>query len=62
MMAAARSWHACSVLDGTDQCDVVKAEGQTNLEEHPTEAIPGKEYLLLVSADGTWELEFTEGY
>ena len=49
-------------LDGTDQCDVVKAEGQTNLEEHPTEAIPGKEYLLLVSADGTWELEFTEGY
>ena len=49
-------------LDGTDQCDVVKAEGQTNLEEHPIEAMPGKEYLLFVSADGTWELEFTEGY
>ncbi len=49
-------------LDGTDQCDVVKAEGQTNFEERPTEAMPGKEYLLLVSADGTWKLEFTEGY
>ena len=49
-------------LDGTDQCDVVKAEGQTSLEEHPTEAMPGKEYLLFVSADGTWEVEFTEGY
>ena len=49
-------------LDGTDQCDVVRAEGQTSLEEHPTEAMPGKEYLLLVSASGAWELEFTEGY
>ena len=49
-------------LDGTHRCDVVKAEGQTTLEEHSTEAMPGKEYLLLVSADGAWELEFTEGY
>ena len=49
-------------LDGTVQHDVVKAEGQTRLEDHPTEAMPGKEYLLFVSADGTWELEFTEGY
>ena len=49
-------------LDGTDQRDVVKAEGQTSLEEHPAEAMPGKEYLLFVSATGTWELEFMEGY
>ena len=49
-------------LDGTVQHDVVRAEGQINLEEYPTEAMPGKEYLLFVSADGTWELEFMEGY
>ena len=49
-------------LDGTVEHDVVKAEGQTSLEDYPTEAMPGKEYLLFVSADGTWELEFTEGY
>ena len=49
-------------LDGTDERDVVKEEGQTHLEEHPIEAMPGKEYLLFAKAGGTWELEFTEGY
>ena len=49
-------------LDGTDQTDVVEETGQIHLEEHPTEAMPGKEYLLFVLAGGTWELEFTEGY
>ena len=49
-------------LDGTDQTDVVEENGQIHLEEYPTEAMPGKEYLLFVLAGGTWELEFTEGY
>ena len=49
-------------LDGTDQTDVIEENGQVHLEEHPTDALPGKEYLLFVLAGGTWELEFTEGY
>ena len=49
-------------LDGTDQTDVVEENGQIHLEQYPTEAMPGKEYLLFVLAGGTWELEFTEGY
>ena len=49
-------------LDGSDECEVIKEDGQIHLEEHPTEAKPGKEYLLFVNAGGAWELTFTEGY
>ena len=49
-------------LDGSDECEVIKEDGQIHLEEHPTEAKPGKEYLLCVNAGGAWELTFTEGY
>lgn len=49
-------------LDGSDEYEVIKEDGQIHLEEHPTEAKPGKEYLLFVNAGGAWELTFTEGY
>ena len=49
-------------FDGTDVCGIVEEDGQCRLEECQTEAKSGKEYLLLVRATGTWNLEFTEGY
>ena len=49
-------------VDGTDDSDLVRESGQFHLEERPTAAMPGKEYLLWVEAGGYWELEFTEGY
>ncbi len=49
-------------LDGADERQVIREDGQIHLEEHPTEAKPGKEYLLFVNAGGAWELTFTEGY
>lgn len=49
-------------LDGTDECEVIDIEGQTNFEDRSTEAKPGKEYIVLVKAGGNWELEFTQGY
>ena len=49
-------------FDGTDVCGIVEEDGQCQLEECQTEAKAGKEYLLLVRATGTWNLEFTEGY
>ena len=49
-------------FDGTDVCEVVEEDGQCRLEQCQIEAKPGKEYLLLVQATGTWNLEFTESY
>ena len=49
-------------VDGTDECEVVKVEGQTHLEQLPLKVKPGKEYLLYAVASGDWELELTEGY
>ena len=49
-------------VDGTHQCIVFEEEGQFQIEDHPTEIKPGKEYLLHISADGTWNLNFIEGY
>lgn len=49
-------------VDGTDECEVVKVEGQAHLEQLPLEVKTGKEYLLYAGAGGDWELELTEGY
>lgn len=49
-------------FDGTHVCEVVEEDGQCQLEQCQIEAKPGKEYLLLVRATGTWNLDFTEGY
>ncbi len=48
-------------LDGTHQYPFAN-EGQFIMEEHPTEIRPGKEYMLLIVAEGEWFLTFTEGY
>lgn len=49
-------------VDGMDECEAVKVEGQTHLEQVPLKVKPGKEYLLYAVAGGDWELELTEGY
>ncbi len=49
-------------LDGDHECVVANENGQLQFEESPTDAMPGKEYMLFVSAGGGWELEFDEGY
>lgn len=48
-------------LDGVDEGELTE-EGQIHFEDRPSKALPGKEYLVLVKADGDWELEFSEGY
>ena len=49
-------------VDGTHQCLVFEEEGQFQIEDHPTEIRPGKEYMLYILADGAWNLNFSEGY
>lgn len=49
-------------LDGTDECEVINADGQVHLEQHPVAVKPGKEYLLYAGAGGDWSLDLTEGY
>ena len=49
-------------VDGTHYCGIYQCEGQSYLEDHVTDIIPGKEYILYISADGEWGLSFTEGY
>ena len=47
--------------DGTHQYTFAE-EGQFIAEDHQTEIRPGKEYMLVIVADGEWFLSFTEGY
>ena len=49
-------------VDGTHYCEIYQEEGQFYLEDHMTDIIPGKEYILYISADGGWGLSFREGY
>ena len=49
-------------MDGTHQCEVHSETGQFFTEEIQTGIRPGKEYILLVGADGEWDIEFSEGY
>ena len=48
-------------LDGTHEYTFAD-EGQFIVEEQQTEIRPGKEYILVIVADGEWFLAFTEGY
>ena len=50
-------------LDGShEEHNFVEINGQTYIEDHPTEMMAGKEYLIEVGASGRWDLEFYEGY
>ena len=49
-------------VDGTHQREVHSETGQFFAEEIQTGIRPGKEYILLVGADGEWDIEFSEGY
>ena len=55
---------AALAVDGTHQCMVYHHEdgGQFAVEDHQTEILPGKEYLLYVVADGDWTMSLKEGY
>ena len=48
-------------IDGMHQY-VYCREGQFAAEDLQTDIRPGKEYLLIVSSNGGWNLAFTEGY
>ena len=48
-------------VDGTHEY-VYSRSGQFINEDVRTDILPGKEYLLVVSSDGDWDVEFTEGY
>ena len=50
-------------LDGSlEEHNFIEIDGQIYVEDHPTEMMAGKEYLIEVGANGRWELEFYEGY
>ena len=50
-------------LDGShEEHNFILTDGQTYVEDHPTEMMAGKEYLIEVGASGRWDLEFYEGY
>ena len=49
-------------VDGTHHCEIYLREGQFYVEDHMSDIIPGKEYVLYISADGEWDLGFREGY
>ena len=64
----------CEVLEENGQCQVenlllgddlsglIEADQSMTDQGKARPPKPGKEYLLLVQATGTWKLEFTEGY
>ena len=52
---------AAYALDGTHQYGFAN-EGQFHQESMPTDVRPGKEYILLIAADGEWNVVFTDGY
>ena len=49
-------------VDGTDKVEIYTERGQFYIEDMATEIRPGKEYILMVEADGEWDIDFTEGY
>ena len=50
-------------VDGShEEHNFIEINGQTYVEDHPTEMMAGKEYLIEVGASGLWDLEFYEGY
>ena len=49
-------------VDGTHYCALYQREGQFYVDDHMTDVIPGKEYILYVGADGEWGMRFREGY
>ena len=49
-------------VDGTHACTIHSETGQFYVEEIPTEIRPGKEYILMVGANGPWNINFTEAY
>ena len=49
-------------IDGTHYCPLYQREGQFYIEDHMTDIIPGKEYILYIAAAGEWGLSFREGY
>ena len=57
-------FHAAAYsVDGTHECVLYEQEeGQFHVEDVQTEIRPGKEYMVVISADGKWSLTFTEGY
>ena len=57
-------FHAAAYsVDGTHECVLFeREEGQFHVENVQTEIRPGKEYMVVISADGKWSLTFTEGY
>lgn len=49
-------------VDGTHYCTLYQREGQFYVDDHMTDIIPGKEYILYICADGQWGMSFREGY
>ncbi len=49
-------------VDGTDFCEIHDEEGQFYAEDIMTGIKPGKEYIMLIGANGPWNIEFNEGY
>jgi hypothetical protein len=49
-------------VDGTHQCTVYTHRGQFIVEDRRPEIRPGKEYIIIIGADGDWGINFTEGY
>ena len=49
-------------LDGTHQCVIHEQEGQFHIGDIQTRIMPGKEYMFLVAAEGSWNMYFREGY
>ena len=49
-------------VDGTHYCELYRREGQFYIDDHMTDIIPGKEYILYIAAEGKWDLIFREGY
>ena len=57
-------FHAAAYsVDGTHECVLYEQEeGQFHVKNVQTEIRPGKEYMVVISADSKWSLTFTEGY
>ena len=49
-------------VDGTHLCEIYAEKGQFYVEDKQTDMRPGKEYILLVVANGEWNIEFIDAY
>ena len=49
-------------VDGTHLCEIYAEKGQFYVEDKQTDMRPGKEYILLVVANGEWNIEFIDSY